>query len=412
MKSLSRPFVFRAAFSVIVPLIAAWVSPLSLSAATPKTIESQNTPARDHHLFVGVDLFLRQNNEMVAVRKIEGDDALLDLPTPTSFPIKKSRGLQMKLATKVSDTAAEIEDLKSKRSYSPANDPIMRQMTDQMSVQMALADQADMNEASQRQLSQQAAVAASTAQNGETAQIRAEAAATESQLNEQLNEISNDLDQVQSLMDSDIFDVDPYYDDEDGDFDAITISFKLSSPTPIANAYVVALVRINHKDSLHDMSFYEHVGQVDAKPRKVSINHFGFPPGFEIQDTKVFLFSYGEEIPTNLSDKHYELTAAEAREFVNLDRQGLNRRASVPAKPAWEFAPAALRSSKNPKDFNYPVTVELDETGKLLAIKSGNQIVPDRVRAVVQETTFLPALENGKPTASTLTVNPIDFFKE
>jgi hypothetical protein len=399
------------ALQSILPALAALSLVTSLSAATPREVGSQNTPVRDHHLFVGVDLFLRHDNEMVAVRNIVRDQALLDLPTPESFSLRRSSGLQMKMATKVSDIAAIIDNLESKRHYSPGNDPVAQQMSEQMQVQSVLADQAAINQQSQRQLSEQASAAAATAENGASPQIRAEAATASASINNQLNEAAIELNQVESLLSSDLFDFGGI-DDGDEKFDSVRISFKVSSATPMAKAYVVALLRVESSNSLHDVSFYEHIGQVNSKPRKVTLAHHGFPPGFKIKETQVFLFNYGEEIPTNLSDKHYQLTAAEAREFVILDRQGLNRRASVPAKPAWEFAPVALRSSKNPQDFNYAVTIDLDETGQLLAIKSDNQIVPEQVRAVLLATTFLPALENGKPIASTLTINPIDFFKE
>lgn len=58
------------------------------------------------------------------------------------------------------------------------------------------------------------------------------------------------------------------------------------------------------------------------------------------------------------------------------------------------------------------MTVEIDAGGKLVAIKQSDRTLPAHVRATVEEITFLPALENGDPIASTLTLNPSQFFKE
>ncbi|MDB4384795.1 hypothetical protein N9Z12_01965 [Opitutaceae bacterium] len=182
-------------------------------------------------------------------------------------------------------------------------------------------------------------------------------------------------------------------------------------PTPIANAYVFISIRVEREGKISDTSFYRHLSNIGPKPRKVRFNRDGFPPGFEIKGTKVYLFSYGEEIATNLSEKRYQLTYEEAREFLHLSHMGENRRETVPAKPAWSLAPKPLLASKDHQAFDFPLTINLDAEGKVLAFSEDGSIVPEHVRQLIEELTFIPALENGTPVASSLVINPADFYK-
>ncbi|MCF3650280.1 hypothetical protein [Synoicihabitans lomoniglobus] len=73
--------------------------------------------------------------------------------------------------------------------------------------------------------------------------------------------------------------------------------------------------------------------------------------------------------------------------------------------------PPVLLETKASAAYDIPVAVDLDADGHLLAIHEGNMIVPEQVRAVVEQMTFLPAVENGQAIATTLTFNPAGFFK-
>jgi hypothetical protein len=193
--------------------------------------------------------------------------------------------------------------------------------------------------------------------------------------------------------------------------DALEVSFRISSPTPIADAYVFISIRVEREGKISDTSFYRHLSNIGPKPRKVRFSREGFPTGFEIKGTKVYLFSYGEEIATNLSEKHYQLTYDEAREFLHLSHLGENRRETVPAKPAWSLAPKPLLATKDHQSFDFPLQIDLDAAGKVVAISDNGSIVPEHVRSLINELTFFPALENGTPVASSIVINPADFYK-
>ena len=113
-----------------------------------------------------------------------------------------------------------------------------------------------------------------------------------------------------------------------------------------------------------------------------------------------------------MSEKHYQLTYAEAKEFLQLSHQGENRGNSLPAQPAWSLAPPALLGNRDLETYDFDVTVDLDDRGTVVGIHETDLIVPDPVKALVREMTFVPALENGLPVASTLTINPADFYRD
>lgn len=379
----------------------------TLAAAPRQVVHSQQSPVKDHQLFVGLDLVLNHEDALVNVRKIENKKALLDNSAREVISLRGSGGLQWRLATKVSATSAKIDGFKSKRVLSPRKNPVLKQLRDKQAL-LAYADHKKESRStallnSMRTESSDAAVflAGGVAVGGSPDEDGLEDALGGElfALVDQMTEIGKSFDHATDSQHS-----------KKG-FDAVQLSFDISSPTLIADAYVVAILRITVDGDIHDTSFYRQIGRVDENPRKVKFMQTGLPSDFEIQDAKVHLYWKGEEIPTNFSEKNYSITSTEAKTFLQMDHLGQHRFDSAAAKPAWSMVPPALLAAQNSAEFDLPVTIELDAEGQLLAIQSSNVIVPENVRAVVEQMTFLPAVERGQGVASTLTVNPAEFFK-
>jgi hypothetical protein len=266
-----------------------------------------------------------------------------------------------------------------------------------------------MMNASQSEMMERGAELSAAAQSDDP-DVRSPAQAELATLELDMADLSDSMAAIDSMMES----------TQLGDFgggalgyppDALEVSFRISSPTPIADAYVFISIRVEREGKISDTSFYRHLSNIGPKPRKVRFSREGFPTGFEIKGTKVYLFSYGEEIATNLSEKHYQLTYDEAREFLHLSHLGENRRETVPAKPAWSLAPKPLLATKDHQSFDFPLQIDLDAAGKVVAISDNGSIVPEHVRSLINELTFFPALENGTPVASSIVINPADFYK-
>jgi len=84
----------------------------------------------------------------------------------------------------------------------------------------------------------------------------------------------------------------------------------------------------------------------------------------------------------------------------------------VPANFVWPLAPEVLHAATNFREFDFPVTVKISASGELLSIEGNELILPEFVRRTAQQLILLPALGSGQPSASILTFNPADFFKE
>ena len=123
------------------------------------------------------------------------------------------------------------------------------------------------------------------------------------------------------------------------------------------------------------------------------------------------LFSHGEEIASNLSEKRYALTADQAREYLSIDHIGSNPIKNLPARPAWAIAPNDLFATNDVAGYDLPVTVEVGADGRAASWSSNGRPVPAKIQTVIKQLTFLPALERGKPVASTANVNLAEFFK-
>lgn len=374
-------------------------------AAEPRTVYSQNEAAREHHLFVGAELLLRQGNELVPVTRIRGNEARLADPVNDYVSIRKSDGLIWRMTTKVAAVSGKIEDLTTSLSSSAE----LESFANQARLQAAMDDQASLIEQSQGSLMREAAQAEQLANSDDPTQ-QAIGEAQLAEIGTEMSALDDDMINVDAISEAN--DLNDINSPEGGQNDILELSFRVSSEVELPAAYVFVAVRVWANDRYFDTNFHRHLSNIGPKPRKVSFTRRGYPQGFEVKDTKVYLFSYGEEIPTNLSEKHYPLSYEEAKEFLQLSHMGEHRRETVAAQPAWSLVPPDILQTRDPATLDYPITVQLDETGTIVNFTSSDQVVPDHVKAVVQQLTFIPALENGKPVASTLTVNPADFFNE
>ena len=378
---------------------------------TSAAFTSAAAPPSEYTLFVGVDLFVKHDKEIVGIRKLERKRALLDTPDHAKVPLNEGTGFSWKMATKVSSVSATIGDLESKRVFSPANDPKMQTMKMQSNVQGYLSDRVSVAQAGIARAAEQAVFADAAAANPyNSAPQSFDQSSTGLIMNADaaLNSANMNMD---SLHTSGILDSMTDADGRANQYDALELIFNVSADSPMADAFVVVVAEIKSNDTVASTSFHREIGQVSTEPRRVVIIQQGLPPGYELEGTKVYLFNYGEEIPTNLSERSYQITDAQAREFVQIDYLATHKNETLPARPVWSIAPRPLMAASNPRGYDIPVMLDVGADGKLVAIHESNRVIPDQIRNIVHQLSFFPALERGKPIASTITVNPADFFK-
>ncbi len=377
---------------------------LMTNAAEPIVIGSRNAPARDHVLFVGTELMVRQEDGIVPVRRVEGRSVELADGSGKVVPVRLTSGLQLRPATKVSTTQLQIDDLKVERCFSPAADPHREQMRNQMALQHYMADRM---EAAEQGLRDAARPPDPNSQGGDAASAApvdaSELALAEltsvMDLTSRGNTLTANSDRPMSRR------------QEALDFDALRLECTMSAPESLRDVQAVVVVRLSKEGEFSDISFPVTIGNVGTSPRRVSIMQAGIPPGYTVKDTRLHLFVQTEEFPSNLSEKRYAVTADEAREYLRLVHMDRYRGESAPAEPAWSLMPASLLDREDGHDLDFPVTVDLDERGQIVRVHDERAVIPAQVREALSQMVFMPALREGVAVASTLTVNLAEFYR-
>ncbi|WP_221029712.1 hypothetical protein [Actomonas aquatica] len=319
--------------------------------------------------------------------------------------MRQTSGLRLKPTTKVSATDVTVADLKVERCFSPAADPTREQMRNQVALQDFAADRAAEAEMDLRR----------DATPADPNSVSADAPSAEQQMLISTDIFSAFVEAQQ--FQSDMWSVAASNGGLPGparkapEFDAVRLKFEVSSATPLKDVQGVVVVRFSKEGELSDISFTHKLGDIGPKPREIEIMRRGIPPGYEVKDSRLHLFLRAEELPTNLSEKRYAVTDEEAREYVRLAHLGEHRGETVSAAPAWSLIPRALLERENGADLDFPVQVDLDEKGRLIRLHDELAVIPPMVRDVVEEMVFVPALRDGEAVASTITVNPAEFFQ-
>ncbi len=393
-------------------LLTAVVLPsVSLAGNPVRTVESAPAPARDHHLWVGVELFYPHDRDLCPVRRFDGFDSVLRLESGADVLARRANGFKWKPTPKISAIAVHLEEVKPERTYSSAADPALGWMSRQMALTAYHDDMASNADRALARAHTAAAIAdrqaltpGAPAPGQSGSEILRQASLAHTQVHASIEPL-NDL----AFYSAKIAD-----DDEDTTAcDALRIRFTASAPQPIADANVLAMVRIRTKsEGYRDVSFQRPIGPLGPTPREFAIDQIGLPPGYEFVSAQLHVFNHGQEIATNLSERHLPLTAAEAREYLLLDHFAQNSGATIAARPAWSLAPDSLRSAADPAAFDFNVEVDVDPAGQITALRpAANQILPDTIRETVEQLPFLPALDAGEPVASTLTIRLADYFR-
>ncbi|MCF3651432.1 hypothetical protein [Synoicihabitans lomoniglobus] len=358
----------------------------------PRVVTSRVAPETTHHLYVGVDLYLPHDNEMMRVKNVLGRASLVETEDGRLEEMDQTTGFRWKLVPKVCRLAATVEDLKWEAAFSPRNDPKRQQVGRQTNIMNYQQDR--LNE-----IDVPTIVGSVRDMGGQITAERVNTVMEESNTLDAMNSQDFNNKELESRV-------------RQNGHDAIQLTFKISSPETMAHAFLVARARLRGPEGqLSDINFHREIGAVGPTPRKILHLQTGMPAGYEILDVKIHLFNNGKEFASNLSEKRFDLSAAEARQYLLLDHTANHRNETLPAQPVWELAPAELRATSRPADVDFKVSVDVDAEGFLTAIHPTEAILPDHVGAMIAQLDFLPALQNGQPVASTAVVNLADYFR-
>ena len=401
MKTISPLIARSAAFpGLISSLIVLFAAAPVPGAAAPEAAAPQ---PKTHTLFMGADLEVQVSQGFSRVRDVAGETFLVSADgKELSVPMNGGPvNLRVQQSLKLTPASATIANLKGERAYTPANDPGKRFMREQPGTNaqdmIARADGAYM-------VISNLAAAGGTASGGgasgpggmpiasgevQAARNVAENAGTATFA--EGNNIGNYVTKMQGELAQELF-------------DAMEVTFEVSSEKPLTAPYVLIIARYHEKDAKPVKSrnwiYAKALAPIDQKPRKIQVKAAGFPPGFVMEDFKVHLYDHGQELATNVADRRVPLTRDEAFQYVMIDYVSSHKDATLPPTPAMGKLPADLRSRLTSGQLAQTLFVRVGKDGlpaeSFVDAACSQKVTDPYLQSVVADIRFKPALEKGK----------------
>lgn len=376
-------------------------------------LHAENTPPQSsvenkaHVLFVGADISVEKDKKMYPVEDVAGDAFIVKMgkdPVRISteggpIAIKVDQHLQL------TNRKATLQNLKGDRVYSIGGDPQRRNALH--AVEVAATMQEGVEHARiQTQISEVKLIHALRIPGDDQGAAEIVAAAKEGLRKAQESESS-----MAAIASSDFARGTEHMRMAEAErerelFDAIEITFSVSSAEHLADAYIVVIARIRDPESkpgsVRNWIYAKSIGDVTESPRSIHIKHAGFTPGYILEGYDVHLYDHGREVATNVSPKRVELSKEDAAQYALVEYVTANKGATLPPAPALGTLPPDYHEhlgGPNPVKVCYvkvnregvPTEVYLDES---CATKLEDSYLDRVLRAIW----FKPALEKGKPT--------------
>jgi hypothetical protein len=301
---------------------------------------------------------------------------------------------------KLTETTADISNLKGEKAYTFANDPAVK-LTKGMN-QFASIDagsHAAINQANSDANGSMLAVsqmgdASSTANRSTGIQAAGSSEAG--------------IDQLSTVGGVEIFGADP------GGHDALDVSFTLTSARPLPDPYLIIISRFKNPGdaggAYRELVYAKALAPLEvSKPVDVKLEQAGFPPGFNLMNFEIHLYNAGVEIGTNVAPKHTTLTLDGAFEYVKRHYLAAHRTDTLPATPVLADLPSDLESRVAAGSYAAPIYVKVSKEGLALSPFSDSACskpIDDAYLASVLKTIrFKPALDKGEPVEGVATLN-------
>src|ERR1035441_4429036 len=120
-------------------------------------------------------------------------------------------------------------------------------------------------------------------------------------------------------------------------YDAMEVTFEVSSERRLNSPYVVTITRFHEKGSepgmLRQLVYAKALDPIGNHPSAVRFLEGGFPLAFELKNFEVHLYNLGAEVATNVAPQREQLTRDEAFNYVKTRYIRAHQDATLPATP-------------------------------------------------------------------------------
>jgi hypothetical protein len=357
---------------------------------------------------MGTDFSVQQGKDFLPVRDVKGK----------SFVVRTKKGdvlvpmvggkvnLRIETALKVATTKATVTNLKTERAYTPGRDPVRQfnqstggGLADSAALDLAIGEQVRASE-SLGALSMMSPLSRGPgAMEAATNRLNAaNAAQNQAMHTANFSSMNNTGDKAFSLQQALAEEL----------YDAMEVSFDVSSPEYLDYPYVVVIVRYHEKDTTERASanwiYAKAVSPIAAGIEKIRFLQGGLPEGFIIEECQVRLYNRGREIATNVAPKQMQLSADDAFEFLKVKYITSNKSASTSAAPALAGLTPTIKAGLTPAQLNQTYYVKVSNDGRALAAftdeRCSNPVDP-ALDSIIKRVRFYPALKEGKPVEGT-----------
>lgn len=355
--------------------------------------------AKTHVVFMGAELSIQREKKFYRVEDVVGSEFMIRVNQQEVFVPTRQRttGLKVDYELKLSGTAVQLDGLEAGPGYTPANDPHLK--FDRASGAAGGAMAVQMLAQGELFRADQAAVFGG----------RKDPNATE----KEPDPVQVALDKVDEATRS--MNLSRYNTGEQadimqrelaaGNYDAMVVSFRISSPVELDDPYVVILFKFLEHDAKpgdEGMLIYaKAIDPIGSKPKYIRLLEGGLPRGFKYVDCQVHIYNHGREVATNASTNRVELTREEARQYILAEHIGANRGATLPASPVSGTLPRARRAELSLDQLNRTYYVKVSAEGMLLALyadEACSLLVDDpAMTRMLADVLYKPALVKGKP---------------
>lgn len=389
-----------------------WLGPVWILAGILPPAASAVEPAAST-LFMGANLEVKQGKNFYAVEDVDGSEFVVTIDGKKRFIRTRLQSNNIKVVRelKLSPLAVALDNMQGGPGYTPANDPNLKFLARSGAAGGAQA-------ANDLAISQATETAnALTAMRQAPIRLVEMEKALEGNLEIQQNQAAVSGYQLQS----DYTSIPSQAGDlakelAEANYDLVDVSFKISSPVPLDDPYMVVLVEFQPRGAKPgEVSMLIHgkaLEPITAKPKYIRVREGGMPTGFKYLRHEVHIYNRGKEIASNTSSKRVELNRDEARQYLLLEHMAANKKASVAAAPVPGSLSPEVRLRLQPAQVQRTCYVRVSKEGipeGVFADASASQSLPDaELSAALAAAYYKPALIDGQPTEGVASVRLVD----
>lgn len=370
-------------------------------------VNNTNNPPdqlKDHHFFVGVNMSIPHQDAFYPIERVWNARAQIKVNDQIVVEkIDNIKELRYTRQTKISKYFAQINNLKCEPGYSLNRDPQVLSTRTQIALASMASDAMDTSNSALRQYIDHRAEMQGLSESAPSGPAGVEIPTPPDTSREPV-ELQIQAGQLLEQME--------FYQKSDGSenhpWDLLKISFSIKSDNYIPRGHLAFIFQLkNEPESEPVMSWFHFLTLENIAPEEETFDYSlrSFPDGMHVDSQEVFLFSNGSEIATNYSQKHVEMTAKDARVYLNYQYTNRNEGKTQPPQRVWKYLSQNIRSDLHPDLIDEKLTLNIDKEGivtdVIMSTKMKAALSSKNIHEISSQL-YLPALENGEPVPGIL----------